>query len=92
MPRHYWTPDRDELLRTSYPLLGPTHTATRLGTTRRSVINRAYRLALKAPYPQHRSPPSFPSKSWSPAERLLAQALLNYFRTMNPSVGPSAEV
>jgi len=81
MPRTFWTPARDETLRTNYPVLGPTPTASILGTSRRSVINRAYRLKLKAPYPKDRSAPSFPPKSWSPAEKLLAQALLDLFRT-----------
>ena len=81
MPRTFWTPARDQTLRTNYPVLGPTPTASLLGTSLRSVINRAHRLNLKAPYPQHRAKPSFPPKSWSPGERLLANALLDLFRS-----------
>lgn len=81
MPRFFWTPARDETLRESYPFLGPTPTASLLGTSRRSVVNRAHRLGLKAPYPKDRAKPSFPPKSWSPGERLLAQALLDLFRS-----------
>lgn len=81
MPRLFWTPARDQTLRTNYPVLGPTPTATLLGTSRRSVINRAHRLNLRAPYPKDRARPSFPPKSWSPAEKLLAEALLDLFRT-----------
>ena len=80
MPRTFWTPARDETLRKNYPVLGPTPTASLLGTSRRSVINRAYRLGLKAPYPKNRASPSFPPKSWSKGEKLLAEALLNLFR------------
>lgn len=47
---------------------------------RRSTINQAHRLNLKAPYPKDRVRPSFPPKSWTPAEKLLAQALLELFR------------
>ncbi len=81
MPRTFWTPARDELLRTNYPVLGPTPTASLLGTTCRSVVNRAHRLNLKAPYPKDRAKPTFPPRSWSPAEKLLAQALLDLFRS-----------
>jgi hypothetical protein len=81
MPRLFWTPARDETLRESYPVLGPTPTASILGTSRRSVINRAHRLNLKAPYPKDRARPGFPHKSWTKAEKLLAQALLDLFRT-----------
>lgn len=81
MPRTFWTPARDETLQTNYPLLGPTPTASLLGTSRRSVINRAHRLNLKAPYPKHRASPTFPPRCWSPAERCLAHALLDLFRS-----------
>lgn len=81
MPRTFWTPARDETLRTNYPLFGPTPTASFLGTSRRSVINRAHRLNLRAPYPKQRASPSFPPKSWSAAEKLLANALLDLFRS-----------
>jgi hypothetical protein len=81
MPRMFWTPDRDRLLRENYPVLGPSSTASLLGTSRRSVINRAYRLNLRTHYPKDRARPSFPPKSWSAAERLLAQALLDYFQS-----------
>ena len=81
MPRIFWTPARDENLRTNYPLLGPTPTASLLGTTRRSVVNRADRLNLKARYPKDRAKPSFPPKSWTKGEKLLAQALLDLFRS-----------
>ena len=43
MPRIFWTPTRDETLRTNYPVLGPIPTASLLGTSRRSVVNRAHR-------------------------------------------------
>ncbi len=56
-------------------------TPTTLGTSSRSVVNRSHRLGLKAPYPRDRALLSFPPKSWFPAERLLAEALLNLFRT-----------
>lgn len=81
MPRTFWSPARDELLRANYPALGPNPTASLLGTSRRSVVNRAYRLSLKVPYPKDRARPSFPPKSWSPAEKILANALLEYFRS-----------
>ncbi len=81
MPRTFWTPARDETLRKSYPILGPTPTASLFGTSRRSVINRAHRLNLRAPYPENRAKPSFPPKSWSPGERLLAEVLLDLFQT-----------
>jgi len=81
MPRTFWTPARDEILRSKYPILGPTPTASLLNTSRRSVVNRAHRLGLKAPYPKDRARPSFPPKSWSPSERLLAEALLAFLRT-----------
>ncbi len=81
MPRTFWTPARDETLRRSYPFLGPAPTASLLGTSRRSVVNRAHRLGLKAPYPKERARPSFPPKSWSRAEKLLAEALLDLFQT-----------
>ena len=81
MPRIFWTPQKDEILRNSYPLVGPDRSAFLLGTSRRSVINRAHRLNLKAPYPKHRARPSFPPRSWSPAEKLLAHALLDLFRS-----------
>jgi hypothetical protein len=81
MPRTFWTPDRDQTLRSNYPVLGPTPTASLLSTSRRSVINRAHRLNLKAPYPKDRAKPSFPPKSWSPAEKLLAKVLLDLFRS-----------
>ena len=81
MPRIFWTPARDETLRKNYPVLGPTPTAVLLGTSRRSVINRAHRLNLKSPYPQDRARPSFPPKNWSRSEKLLAEALLDLFRT-----------
>ena len=90
MPRTFWTPARDETLRTNYPILGPRPTAPLLGTSRRSVINRAHRLNLKAPYPKDRAKPSFPPKSWTNAEKLLAQALLGYFRSSpNDPADPS---
>jgi hypothetical protein len=85
MPRTFWTPARDETLRENYPVLGPTPTASLLGTSRRSVVNRAHRLNLRVPYPKDRARPSFPPKSWSPAEKLLAHALLDRFR---PCAGP----
>jgi hypothetical protein len=81
MPRVFWTPARDETLRMNYAALGPIPTASLLGTSRRSVINRAHRLGLKAPYPKGRARPSFPPKSWTKAEKLLAEALLDLFRT-----------
>ena len=81
MPRKFWTPARDELLRANYPALGPNPTASLLGTSRRSVVNRAHRLGLKASYPKDRAGPSFPPKSWSSAEKFLAEALLEYFRS-----------
>lgn len=81
MPRTFWTPARDETLRTNYPVLGPAPTASLLGTSRRSVINRAFRLNLKAPYPKDRARPNFPPKSWTKGEKLLAEALLNLLRT-----------
>ena len=81
MPRTFWTPARDEILRTSYKVLGPNPTASLLGTSRRSVINRSHRLGLKAPYPKDRAKPSFPPKSWSPGERLLANSLLDLLRS-----------
>jgi hypothetical protein len=84
MPRTFWTPSRDETLRTNYPVLGPTPTASVLGISRRSVINRAHRLNLKAPYPKDRAKPSFPPKSWSPAECLLAEVLLDYLDLNDP--------
>lgn len=60
MPRTFWTPARDEALRTYHPVLGPTPTASLLGTSSRSVVNRSHRLGLKAPYPKDRAKPSFP--------------------------------
>lgn len=81
MPRVFWTPARDRTLREKYAFLGPTPTASLLGTSRRSVINRAHRLGLKAPYPKDRAKPSFPPKSWSSAEKLLANALLDLLRS-----------
>jgi hypothetical protein len=87
MPRIFWTPGRDEVLRRNYPLIGPDESALLLGTSRRSVINRAFRLSLKAPYPQHRAKSSFPPKSWSTAEKHLAQALLDLFRSSLSSPG-----
>lgn len=81
MPRTFWTPERDRILRESYPVLGPTPTASLLGTSCRSVVNRAHRLNLKAPYPKDRARPSFPPKSWTKAERLLAEALLDLLRS-----------
>jgi hypothetical protein len=81
MPRTFWTPALDETLRKCYPTLGPTGTASLLGTSRRSVVNRSHRLGLKAPYPKDRAKPSFPPKSWSPGERLLANALLDLLRS-----------
>lgn len=81
MPRTFWTPARDETLRTNYPVLGPTPTASLLGTSRRSVVNRAHRLKLRAPYPKDRARPSFPPKSWTQAEKLLASALLDLFQS-----------
>lgn len=78
MPRLFWTPDRDEILRTNYTVIGPTATANLLGTSRRAVVNRAHRLGLKTTYPKNRSRPGFPPKSWSSAEKLLAQTLLDY--------------
>jgi len=81
MPRTFWTPARDEALRTSYPALGPTRTASLLGTSSRSVVNRSHRLGLKASYPKDRAKPSFPPKSWSPGERHLANALLDLLRS-----------
>jgi hypothetical protein len=82
MPRIFWNPAQDQLLREHYPVLGPTPTSALLNTSRRSVINRAHRLNLKAPYPKDRARPSFPPKSYSPAEKLLAEALLNLFRAL----------
>ncbi len=84
MPRTFWTPARDETLRSNYPVQGPTPIASLLGTSRRSVVNRAHRLGLKAPYPKDRARPSFPPKSWSRAEKLLAEALLDLFRSSGP--------
>ena len=81
MPRTFWTPARDETLRINYPVLGPTPTAFLLGTSRRSVINQAYRLNLRASYPKNRAKPSFPPKTWTKGEKLLAQTLLDLFRT-----------
>jgi len=84
MPRIFWTPARDETLRANYAILGPNPTASLLGASRRSIINRAHRLSLKAPYPQNRARASFPPQSWSPAEKLLAQALLDFLQTGSP--------
>lgn len=81
MPRTFWTPARDNVLRENYPTLGPDRSASLLGTSRRSVINRAHRLDLKAPYPKHRARPSFPPKSWTKAERLLAETLIDLLRS-----------
>ncbi|SIO63356.1 hypothetical protein SAMN05444166_7322 [Singulisphaera sp. GP187] len=81
MPRKFWSPARDELLKTNYAVLGPTPTASLLGTTRRSVINRAHRLNVKALYSKDRARPTFPPQSWSRAEKLLADTLLRYFRS-----------
>ena len=81
MPRTFWTPARDQTLRAIYPLLGPTPASSFLDTSRRSVINRAHRLSLRAPYPQHRARPSFPYRSWTKGERLLARALLDLIRS-----------
>jgi hypothetical protein len=80
MPRIFWTSNLDEILRRNYAVHGPNRTASLLGTSRRSVINRAHRLNLKAPYSKDRAKHSFPLMAWSPAERLLAQALLDLFR------------
>jgi len=82
MPRTFWTPARDETLRSNYPVLGPTPTASLLGTSRRSVINRAHRLNLRAPYPKHRASPTFPPQSWSPSEKLLAKALIEFLSSV----------
>ncbi len=84
--RKYWNPARDQSLRANYHLLGPTTTASLLGISRRSVINRAHRLKLKSGYPKNRARPSFPYRSWTKSERLLAQALLDLFRSaLNPT-------
>ncbi len=64
MPRTFWTPARDRTLCENYPVLGPAPTASLLCTSRRSVINRAHRLGLRAHYPQDRASPGFPHKSW----------------------------
>jgi hypothetical protein len=80
MPRSFWNPARDGTLRLSYPVLGPTSTASLLGTSRRSIVNRAHRLGLTAPYPKDRAKPSFPLQPWTKAEKLPAEALLGYFR------------
>jgi len=90
MPRIFWTPTRDETLRENYAILGPNPTASLLGVSRRSVINRAHRLGLKAPYPQNRERPSFPPQSWSPAEKLLAQALLDLLQSSSSINAPAA--
>jgi hypothetical protein len=81
MPRTFWNPARDQVLREKYPLLGPTPTASLLNTSRRSVINRAHRLNLKAPYPKDRAKPGFPPRSWSSGEKLFAQAFLDLLRS-----------
>jgi hypothetical protein len=86
--RKYWNPARDQILRANYHLLGPTSTASLLGTTQRSVVNRAYRLRLKAGYPKHRARPSFPYRSWTKGECLLAQALLDLFQSFSTPSGP----
>jgi len=90
MPRTFWTPARDETLRENYPVLGPNPTASLLDVSRRSVINRAHRLGLKAPYPQNRERPSFPPQSWSRAEKLLAQALLDLLQSSSRFNAPAA--
>ena len=96
MPRIFWNPERDRTLRENYPVSGSTSAADLIGTTRRSVINRAHRLGLKARYPRNRARPTFPPRSWSPAQSLLAQALLDLFRSRNfgPTVheGPNSIV
>lgn len=79
MPRVFWNPARDRILREKYAMVGPTSIASLLGTSCRSVVNRAHRLNLRAPYPKKRARPSFPPKSWTAAERLLAEALLDLF-------------
>ena len=84
MPRTFWTPARDRILCDNYPTLGPTSISSLLGTSRRSVINRAHRLGLRTPYPKDRARPSFPPKSWSPAQRHLAEVPLNLFRPPVP--------
>jgi hypothetical protein len=81
MPKTFWNPARDQILTENYPILGPTQTSSLLGTSRRSVVNRASRLGLKAPYPKQRARPSFPPQSYSKGEKLLAKALLNLFRS-----------
>lgn len=81
MPRTFWTPTRDGSLRDKYSVLGPTPTASLLGTSRRSVINRAHRLGLKSSYPQDRARPSFPFKHWTAAEKDLAYVLLDLLRS-----------
>lgn len=81
MPRTWWSRARDKILLDNYPVLGPTHTASLLGTSPRAVINRAHRLGLRAPYPKDRSRPGFPPKHWSRADKLLAEALLSLFRS-----------
>jgi len=63
-PRIFWTTARDETLRKNYPVLGPTPTASLLGTSRRSVVNRAHRLGLKAL-------PEGPGQSQIPAQVLV---------------------
>lgn len=90
MPRIFWTPDRDETLRENYAILCPNPTASLLGASRRSIINRAHRLSLKAPYPQNRARASFPPQSWSPAEKLLAQALLDLLQSSPRFNAPAA--
>ena len=80
MPRTFWTPARDQTLRSIYPLLGPTPASALLECSRRSIVNRAHRLSLRAPYPHHRAKPIFPPKSWSPAEKHLAIVLLAYLQ------------
>jgi hypothetical protein len=88
MPRTFWNPTRDQTLRTIYPLLGPTLTASVLNTSRRSVINRAFRLSLNAHYPKDRARPTFPPKSYSKGEKLLANALLYLFRSPWQPISP----
>ena len=85
MPKTFWTPGRDRLLRELYPVQGPTPTSALLDTSCRSVINRAHRLGLRAPYPKDRARPSFPPRSWSKGERLLATILLEFFRNNSTS-------
>ena len=96
MPRIFWTQERDQILCENYPVSGSSFAADLIGTTRRSVINRAYRLGLKARYPRNRSRPTFPPRSWSSAEKRLAHALLDLFRsrTFGPTVheGPNSIV